>query len=104
MSNPRSARGRAAERPPLAIWPGQPSPLGVRWDGSGLNVAVWSEHATAVDFCLFDTAGRETRVPLLERTGAIWHGYFPGLAPGQRYGLRADGPYSPEDGLRYNPD
>jgi glycogen debranching enzyme GlgX len=85
-------------------WPGRPEPLGVTWDGSGVNVAVWSDHATALDVCLFNANGVETRVPLQERTGPVWHGYLPGIAPGQRYGLRAEGPYLPASGLRYNPN
>jgi glycogen debranching enzyme GlgX len=84
-------------------WPGRPEPLGVHWDGSGVNVAVWSDSATAVEVCLFDSAGTETRVALQERNGPIWHGYLPGVAPGQRYGLRADGPYLPAEGRRHNP-
>ena len=84
-------------------WPGSPEPLGVTWDGSGVNVAVWSQSATAMELCLFDADDVETRVPLQERTGPIWHGYVPGIAPGQRYGLRADGPWSPEQGDRHNP-
>jgi glycogen operon protein len=84
-------------------WPGLPEPLGVTWDGSGVNVAVWSNSATAVEFCLFDGEDNETPVPLIERTGPIWHGYVPGVSPGQRYGLRADGPWDPAAGHRYNP-
>ena len=73
-------------------WPGCPDPLGVTWDGSGVNVAVWSNSATSMEFCLFDgdpAEAHETRIPLQERTGPVWHGYVPGVAPGQRYGLRA---------------
>lgn len=88
---------------PLSVWPGSPEPLGVSWDGSGINVAVWSNSATEMDLCLFDADGTETRLPLQERTGPIWHGYVPGIAPGQQYGLRADGPYRPADGARHNP-
>ncbi len=84
-------------------WPGSPDPLGVTWDGSGVNVAVWSASATAVDVCLFDQDGAETRVALQERTGPVWHGYLPGVVPGQRYGFRADGPFAPDDGMRFNP-
>jgi len=34
--------------------PGAPYPLGATWDGAGVNFALFSEHATAVDLCLFD--------------------------------------------------
>ncbi len=83
--------------------PGSPEPLGVHWDGSGVNVAVAAPNADAVEICLFDARGNESRYRLPERDGGVWHGYLPGVGPGQRYGLRAHGPYAPERGLRYNP-
>ncbi len=86
------------------IWRGSPHPLGVTWDGSGINVAIFSEHATAVELCLFDEAGHEERIRLRERTDLVWHGYLPGIGPGQRYGLRVHGPYAPTDGHRFNPN
>jgi len=64
---------------------------------------VFSEHATAVELCLFDDGGAETRVPLTERTGYDWHGHVAGIGPGQRYGYRVHGPYEPERGHRFNP-
>ena len=67
------------------VWPGHPSPLGATWDGSGVNFAVYSAHATAVELCLFDSpyADREqARLPLRECTHHVWHGYVPGLMPG----------------------
>ena len=36
-------------------WPGAPYPLGATWDGQGVNFALWSERASAVELCLFDT-------------------------------------------------
>ncbi|HEY5907895.1 MAG TPA: glycogen debranching protein GlgX, partial [Vicinamibacteria bacterium] len=84
---------------------GQPFPLGATWDGSGVNVAVFSAHASRIELCLFDAEGkRETaRIALPEFTHEVWHGYFPDLRPGQLYGLRAHGPYAPEHGHRFNP-
>ncbi len=73
------------------------------WDGEGTNVALYSRGAEAVDVCLFDDTGRETRIPLEETTFHVWHGYLPRVGPGQRYGFRVDGPYDPERGLRFNP-
>jgi len=64
---------------------------------------VWSPAATAVTVCLYDDAGAETAVPLVERTHHVWHGYLPGVGPGTRYGLRVDGPYDPARGQRCNP-
>ncbi|MGE5766807.1 MAG: glycogen debranching protein GlgX [Bacteroidota bacterium] len=84
---------------------GAPAPLGVTSDGDGCNIAVFSENATRIELCLFSEDGaRETaRLPLPEKTGPVWHGYLPGLAPGALYGLRAQGPYAPERGHRFNP-
>src|SRR5512134_2051834 len=84
-------------------WPGRPAPLGATWDGEGTNFALFSERAEAVDVCLFDAAGRETRIPLEETTYHVWHGYLPQVGPGQRYGFRVDGPFDPHRGLRFNP-
>ncbi len=83
-------------------WPGRPSPLGATWDGEGTNVALFSPLGRAVDVCLFDEQGRETRVPLEESTHHVWHGYLPQVGPGQRYGFRVDGPHDPAHGLRFD--
>jgi glycogen operon protein len=82
--------------------PGRHAPLGATFDGEGVNFAVFSENATGMDLCLFDEKGKETRLPLQERTMHVWHGYVPGLRPGQRYGFRAHGKYDPDAGLRFN--
>ena len=82
---------------------GKPFPLGATPDGKGTNFAVFSEHATAVALCLFDESGVETRHPLIDRSAHVWHGYFPGVGPGQRYGYRVDGPFDPKAGHRFNP-
>ena len=88
---------------PLRPWPGRPFPLGVVWDGNGVDVAVHSASASSVQICLFDDLGHEVRVPLPERSGDVWHGYLPGVGPGQRYGLRVDGPHDPAAGRRHDP-
>ncbi|NMO93809.1 glycogen debranching protein GlgX [Actinomycetospora sp. TBRC 11914] len=84
-------------------WPGTSYPLGATYDGAGTNFALFSEVASAVTLCLFDPDGTEHRVTLPERDGFVWHGYLPGVVPGQRYGYRVDGPLEPEHGLRCNP-
>jgi len=84
------------------IWPGNPHPLGATWDGKGTNFAIFSENATTVYLCLFDDNGHETQIKLPELSNYIWHGYIPGLQPGQRYAYRVEGPYDPEDGQRFN--
>ncbi|MGH9485250.1 MAG: hypothetical protein ACRD1F_09360, partial [Terriglobales bacterium] len=87
----------------LGLRPGSPWPLGASWDGKGVNFAVYSASAQGVQLCLRDFEGfREARLPLLERSGPIWHGYVPGLQPGLRYGYRVSAPYAPVAGQRAN--
>jgi glycogen operon protein len=88
----------------VRVWPGRPYPLGPLWDGDGTNFSLFSEHAERVELCLFDEQDRETRFELTERTALNWHGYLPGVGPGQRYGFRVHGPWAPERGHRFNPD
>jgi glycogen operon protein len=90
----------------MRIWPGRPHPLGASWDGEGTNFALFSEHATGVELCLFDrpdVVEAAARVPLRERTNLVWHVYLPDVKPGQLYGYRVDGPHQPEQGHRFNP-
>jgi isoamylase len=68
----------------------------------GTNFAVASA-ADRVDLCLFDDTGAESRIPLPERDGEVWHGFVPGIGAGQAYGYRTSGPYDPRNGLRCNP-
>ena len=88
----------------MELWPGRPFPLGASPSESGTNFAVASEIADGVVLCLFDESGAERQVPLQEEDGAIWHGFVPGVAAGQRYGYRVSGPFDPERGLRCNPN
>ena len=90
----------------MHIGPGQPYPLGATWDGAGVNFALFSAHASGVDLCLFDTPEsphERLRLPLTACTDEVWHGYVPEMQPGQCYGYRVYGPYSPQDGHRFNP-
>jgi glycogen operon protein len=87
---------------PLA-WPGTHDPLGAQWSEESTNFAVWAREATSVWVCLFDEEGVETRWRLTEQTLGVWHGAVPGVEVGQRYGYRADGPWSPETGRVFNP-
>jgi isoamylase len=86
----------------MEIWPGAPFPLGATYDGAGTNFSIFSEVAHRVELCLFDLDGNETRVDLPEVTALCWHGYLPGVGPGQRYGFRVHGPYEPAAGDRCN--
>ena len=90
-------------RPPVTIAAGSPFPLGATASPSGTNVAVASEIADAIEVCLFDADGGETRVELPERTAHVFHGLLPEVGAGQRYGLRVHGPWDPERGWRCNP-
>jgi len=99
----------APRRPgPRRSWPGAPWPLGATWDGDGVNVAVFSEGAQRVEVCLLsDPPGGgagvdEERVELEESTFHVWHGYLPGVSPGQRYGFRVHGRYDPSLGMRWD--
>ncbi|QCB93753.1 glycogen debranching protein GlgX [Cellulomonas shaoxiangyii] len=87
----------------MQIWPGRPYPLGATYDGTGTNFALFSGVAERVELCLFDADGTETRLDLPEVDAFVWHGYVPGLAPGQRYGYRVHGPYDPAQGHRCDP-
>ena len=90
----------------LRIWPGRPYPLGATWDGTGVNFALFSAHATGVELCLFvhegDTA-ELAKIPMTERTDQVWHCYLPDARPGRYYGYRVHGPYEPLNGHRFNP-
>jgi isoamylase len=86
----------------MKIWPGKPYPLGATWDGAGVNFSLFSENATQVELCLFDTKGAELRVTMKEQTHQVWHVYLPEARPGQFYGYRVDGPYEPSQGHRFN--
>jgi isoamylase len=106
-----------------SVWPGVAHPLGATYDGVGTNFALFSETAERVELCLFGDAsnsassnsasnnsassnggaGGETRIALREVDGFVWHGYLPGVGPGQRYGYRVHGPYDPAAGQRCDP-
>jgi len=90
----------------MRIWPGCPYPLGASWDGQGVNFAIFSEHATGVELCLFnhqDDAEESFKIPMSERTDQVFHCYLPDVRPGQFYGYRVHGPYDPQNGNRFNP-
>ena len=84
----------------------RPDQLGAVVRDGGTSFALFSNHATQVDLCLYDESGqRETaRLPLPEMEGGIWYGFLPGIGAGQVYGYRVHGPYAPEEGHRFNPN
>ena len=90
----------------LRSMPGRPYPLGATWDGKGVNFALFSENADAVELCLFDTVADQKeshRIRLTEQTNHIWHIYLPDARPGWLYGYRVSGTYDPAAGCRFNP-
>jgi isoamylase len=89
---------------------GAPLPLGAHQHGDGVNFAVFSRHATRMHLELFDRPGDSSPArrivldPEHHRTGDVWHVWVAGIRPGQLYGYRAEGPYQPQEGHRFNPD
>jgi len=91
MSRPTIRRGNA-------------DALGASVDADGVNFALFSSQASAVELCLLDERGRTTAsCHLPGREGDVWHGYLPRARSGQRYGYRVHGVWQPEQGLRCNP-
>jgi len=85
------------------LLPGKPFPLGATAYKRGTNFALFSEGATRVDVCFFDSDGNQVDcVSLRERTAFVWHGFINGIKPGQLYGFRVDGPWDPQNGSRFN--
>jgi glycogen operon protein len=96
----------SADSVPL-VTVGKPAPLGATWDGVGTNFAIFSENATKVELCLFDSADSKQesqRIELTNETAFVWHGYLASVKPGQVYGYRIHGPYEPHEGHRFNPN
>jgi isoamylase len=85
--------------------PGKPGILGATWDGAGTNFAIFSEHASDIELCLFTDDAEETEEQRLfmHRDHPIWHCYVPNIGPGDAYGYRVHGLYRPEAGDRFNP-
>ncbi len=89
----------------MRVWPGKAYPLGATWDGNGVNFAIFSECATGVELCLFESpqaTAESHRIPVTERRDLVWHCYLPDVRPGQLYGYRIHGPYEPARGHRFN--
>ncbi len=88
---------------------GRSFPLGASVTCAGVNFSVYSRQASRVDLLLFDGADatHPARVidldPHTHRTYHYWHAFVPGIRPGQVYGYRADGPFDPGRGLRFDP-
>jgi isoamylase len=92
--------------PDVRVWPGVPHPLGATFDGEGVNFAIFSEHATGVELCLYKETDDEpfARIAMPGATDRVWHAYLPDVRPGVHYGYRVAGPWEPERGHRFNPN
>jgi len=87
---------------------GTSAPLGATIVEGGVNFSVFSKHATRIELLLFES-GRDAHPsdvvalePSQHRTYHYWHTFVPGLQAGQVYAYRADGPFRPERGLRFD--
>jgi isoamylase len=90
----------------MTLWPGYASPLGATVKAEGVNFAIFSENATKVELCLFDSPNAQIEshcIALPEKTNQVWHGCLPDVRPGQIYGYRVHGPFDPSRGHRFNP-
>ncbi len=96
---------RATVKLPEQIYQGRAEPFGALARNEGVNFAVFSDHATKIELCVFDSSGaRELkRYALHGPVEGVFHGFLAGVGPGLVYGLRAHGPYAPEHGHRFNP-
>ena len=92
-------------RLPPTLLPGREEPMGALARDGGVNFAVFSQHAQRVEVCVFDAGGTTEvrRYALQGPHDGVWCGFLPGAGPGLVYGLRAHGPYAPEQGHRFNP-
>ena len=96
-----------AKRSPIEVLPGRPYPLGATVTGDGVNFSLFSAHATSVQLLLFDRYDQALPThaislnPSRNKTYYYWHAFVRGVGDGQIYGYRLDGPYQPEEGLRF---
>jgi glycogen operon protein len=95
-------------RSALKTSPGTPLPLGTTLTEDGVQFSVFSRHATTLILQFFNSAsghdlsGEIVLDPEHNKTGDIWHVFVEGISAGQLYSYRADGPYRPREGLRFN--
>ncbi|MCX7025213.1 MAG: glycogen debranching protein GlgX [Spirochaetes bacterium] len=92
------------------VRPGAPRPFGATPLPDGVNFCVFSRNAGAITLCFFSASNDakpcfEFRFdPHQNRTGDVWHCFVEGASPGTLYGYRADGPFIPARGHRFNPN
>jgi len=87
---------------------GASHPIGATVVPGGVNFSIFSRKASGIELLLFDGAddGRPARVipldPIANRTYFYWHAFVPGSGAGQIYGFRANGPFDPVTGSRFD--
>ena len=92
-----------------STFPGRSFPIGATVSKRGVNFSVYSRGCTAMHLLLFDHPNDPNPVrvipldPKTNHTHHYWHVFVPGLKPGQLYAYRADGPYDPAKGQRFDP-
>ena len=83
-------------------------PLGPRKADGGVNFAIFSRYASRVRLEFFDHPEDAAPARAIDldsarnRTGDVWHVWVKGIASGQLYAYRVDGPYEPNKGHRFN--
>lgn len=102
-----SARWRPLPKD-LQLAPGNPLLTGAVPHPQGIYFSVFSRHATEMILCLYEHPHDEVPAaslrldPARNRTGDIWHCYVHGLKAGTLYLWRAEGPFEPHNGHRFN--
>ena len=90
--------------------PGKSFPLGATVSPEGVNFCVYSKNSTGVALLLFDHVDDAQPADVIHldpqenRTFHFWHVLVPGVGAGQLYGYRADGPFDPQRGHRFDPE
>ena len=92
----------------MRFLPGKPLPLGATVTSEGVNFSVFTRNGTAVilelfrspddadPYCVYQLDSR------VNRTGDAWHVFVAGLSRDALYLYRVDGPFRPNEGLRFN--
>ncbi|ADV82880.1 glycogen debranching protein GlgX [Terriglobus saanensis] len=89
---------------------GSPFPLGATVTANGVNFSIFSSRARAMHLLLFENEDAKTASRVIELapetnlTGHYWHVEVPDIGAGQIYAYRADGPYAPGAGSRFDGD
>src|SRR5579872_6903185 len=107
---PEHTEGKPQSSEPTDIQAGCPIAIGgAQQYDDGVNFVLFSRHAmhVSLEFYEHPNDSRPSRIipldSLRNRTGDIWHVWVRGVASGQLYGYRVEGPYQPDKGHRFNP-